>query len=143
MTDDGQSAVVLPIDHDTVRDVGDRTRSLELVDRLRVESDDDECHRLVVTLCSLDDPRTVPALEQLLLDVKADVSARARAGDVLRELCNTPSPSDLALREWWTSDDERLREHALLKMGHLQKDIVDAVLADPRHPHYLAAIGDG
>ncbi|MEZ4340770.1 MAG: hypothetical protein R3B82_29460, partial [Sandaracinaceae bacterium] len=118
----------------------DRRRSFELLERLSGEVDEETRGELVSTLGVLDDPRVVPRLTAELVDRGTSAAVRSACGAVLREMNNAEEASDGALRAWWASGDAVLERHALLQMMSGQRDIVEAVLDDPTHPHYLTAL---
>jgi hypothetical protein len=91
-------------------------------------------------LRDLDDPRMVPRLQALLLDVGAPHDVRMAASDVLLDLANAPDSSDAQVRAWWSSGDAPLQRHALLCATEGQQDIVASVLADDEHPRHGDAV---
>lgn len=130
---------MLAVDYEEIRDARDRSKTFDLLERLR-RGDPSEQQKVVVTLCTLDDPRSVPELQSVLHDPRAAAGVRTACGLILRELRNVETPSDHMLRQWWTSGDEVLQRHALLQMSHAQRDIVDSALDDVNHPLHGAAV---
>jgi HEAT repeat protein len=126
-------------DHEAVRESGDRSWTLPLLDTVRdpLTSDDDR-EESFETLRILDDPRSVAPLTELLEDASLPDEWRDRASDALRWIDDTTTPAQC--RAWWATGDLPLMRHALLSMWRSEADIVVPVADDPSHPLHAAGI---
>jgi hypothetical protein len=101
---------------------------------------EDDCGQVAYALEMLADPRSVAGLVVLGEDRSRPADVRWAALEVLTRsgLC----PEGEALRRWWQSGDELLRERALIEAERAEADIVGPVARDPAHPLHAAAIRD-
>jgi hypothetical protein len=121
----------------------ERRWTFSLLERL-VASDlsVDERERIAAALQALSDRRSIPLLEQLLLDTFQSSGTRETASEILRGMQYLDHEwPEAVLRAWWNSNDTLLRRHALLSMdAGVCPDIVREVAADVDHPLRIAAL---
>ncbi len=126
-------------DFDSIRDTGDRSHSLDLLQAMQNPGLPDEvAHQVVRTLIDLDDPRCLLTLRVIAEDLGANAAVRSRALSVLCESMAHPTGDDL--RQWWNSGDEALMSAAVPLMDRSEADILTAVLEDPDHSRLADAL---
>jgi hypothetical protein len=120
-------------DFDAIRELGDRSHSIELLAALHdPHLDSDSAHQVVRTLIELDDPRCLVALRATVESETSSAEVRARAIRVLCESLAHPTGDDL--RRWWNSGDPMLQAAALPLMDRSEADVLQAVFDDPTTP---------
>lgn len=128
-------------DLDKIGETKDRSATSKLLAELRrADLPRDRRTGLEETLGRLDDPRAVEPLGALLHDRTQAASVRQSAGDILREMENTPESTDSELRALWETKDLVLQRYGLLRMTAIEDEIVLDVLNAPEHPLHADAI---
>jgi HEAT repeat protein len=131
--------MALDLDHEQVRDTGNRSWTFALLDEVRSasasESERGEAFR---TLAYLEDYRSVGPLTAMVEDNRLPGSVREAASKVLRDIDDTTTPE--RRRAWWDSGDQVMMTHALRVMERSEADIVAVVAGDDRHPLQALAL---
>ena len=128
-------------DLERIAETKDRSATSKLLAELRrADLPQDRRSGLEETLSRLDDPRAVEPLGVLLHDRTQAASVRQSARDILREIENTPEPTDSELTALWTTQDLVLQRHSLLRMTAIEDAIVLDVLKAPEHPLHADAV---
>ncbi len=126
------------IPHEEIRERGDRSWSMRLVEELVATRDEDVVIEICKTMEELDDYRMEKPLFEIVLNEANDDFVRRAA---IRGLCVSPtSESEAQRRTWWHSGDEVLRELAANLFDRTEDDLLLEILLNPSHPLYPDAI---
>lgn len=94
--------------------------------------------KLSTTLASLDDPRIVQPLTEILLDQILPDSVRLAASDTLWNSTTYETADERA--QWWSSGDETLMRHAVRMAEREEEDLIVSIACNPEHQLYAEAI---
>jgi len=131
--------VTLAIDHEKVRQSGDRTWALELLDEVRSPSvspaERDDAFK---TLAHVEDPRSIVPLTDIVEDPSLGEAVRDAASRVVAGFddCTTGERRS----DWWKSGDPVMMAHALRLVERSEADVVLPVAGDDAHPLQMLAL---
>ncbi len=125
------------IPFDAIRETGDRSWSLRLVEELAygLEGDRD---KIIEVLSNLGDRRTDQPLLAIVFDSSKTEAVRKAASDALFKTGSYHTEEERA--RWWASTDPVIVRHALLMSEPIEASYVTRIAADPTHSLYHEAI---
>ncbi len=126
------------IPHEDIRQRGDRSWSMRLLEQLIVSQTDEEVDEICDTFRELEDYR----LEEPLLEILHDLSERefVRHAASRALACSPTTETEEQRRFWWHSGDPIFRQHSLYMFEREDDDLLWEILSDSADVLYPDAI---